>query len=104
MEEIIIHEGVETIGDYCFCEGAVLKYVYLPASINTAGMRIFQFDSQMEKIVVLCTDASFGNYPFNNIFTPTTNTCNIYCDENCSFWNGKYGAKIYNGMKRYELS
>jgi hypothetical protein len=47
-----IPDGVEVIGDECFCENEMLSSIYLPTSIKSIGIDVFDGCDNLESIVI----------------------------------------------------
>ena len=73
MKELVIPEGVETIGDYVFQECGRLQTVTIPASVESVGHDIFDstFDKIAKTIIYGGTEEQWENL---NVYLPEGST------------------------------
>lgn len=86
--EIIVSEGITSIGKYAFYKAENAKNIVLPNTLTTINERAFEYCSSVEELIIPDTVTSIGYGTFANMIklkkvtVPASTTYRSYCFDN----------------------
>ena len=90
--EVVIPDGVTSIGDYAFLRNMSLKEVTIPAGVTNIGERAFSECRSLEKVTIPASVTSIANSAFLDCSSLTEVTIPASVTEigSAAFWNTKW--------------
>ncbi len=64
IENVVICEGITSIGDYAFSDCSLLKSVIIPSSVTSIGKYAFRYCEALQSITIPSSVTSIGKYAF----------------------------------------